>query len=358
MQPPAFWNNPPDRPGWQARALLAPSRRSTRSPDGTAAGARRSVLPRLGSGRLRGQHQRGRHGQDADGHRAGRAAARRRVAEPHVVSRGLRRAARGAGQGRPRAARGGGRGRRTASPVRLRAGLDRARPGRGRRAAEAAGAATILLDDGFQNPAVAKDLSLVVVDAETGFGNGRVLPAGPLREPVEAGLARADVVLSSAMRRRGVRSARDGAGGPVPDPDRALEPLRTGMDWAGLRALRLRRNRPAREVLPRRCAGLAPSRAERPARRSPAADGGAHEADGGEARGARRATRDDGKGRGAAARVLPPEGPDRCRCGFASTTPAASTPRWGGCSGRPSFRASRRGSPRTPRSSCSSTSRR
>jgi tetraacyldisaccharide 4'-kinase len=62
-------------------------------------------------------------------------------------------------------------------------------------AAAAAGAEAVLLDDGFQNSAVAKTLALLVVDAGYGFGNGRVMPAGPLRENLCRGLARSDAVV-------------------------------------------------------------------------------------------------------------------------------------------------------------------
>jgi tetraacyldisaccharide 4'-kinase len=108
----------------------------------------------------------------------------------------------------------------------------------GARAAAAAGASVVILDDGFQNPSLRQDFSVVVVDARLGFGNGRCIPAGPLREPVAAGLARAGAVLSlgDGAAQQGFAAGWGGVLG-VPHLTGALEPLATGMDWAGQRVL-------------------------------------------------------------------------------------------------------------------------
>jgi len=76
----------------------------------------------------------------------------------------------------------------------------------GREAVERFGSDVILLDDGFQHLSLAREMDIVLIDSRSGLGNGRVLPAGPLREPPDA-LARADAVLLTKW---------DGHGGPCP----------------------------------------------------------------------------------------------------------------------------------------------
>ena len=61
--------------------------------------------------------------------------------------------------------------------------------------AHAAGATVIVMDDGFQNPSLHKDFAIVVVDGRRGIGNGRVIPAGPLRAPLAAQLDHAHALL-------------------------------------------------------------------------------------------------------------------------------------------------------------------
>lgn len=230
MRPPRFWTNPPHAPGWQAYALAplaalyaaGTSRRVAKAPSYQArcpvicigninaggTGKTPTVIALVE--RLSGQ-------------------------AVHVVSRGYG----GSEQGPLRV----DERTHTASevgdePLLISAcaptwvAKDRAA---GVAAAEADGAKIILLDDGFQNPEVAKSLNIVVVDAAVGFGNGRVLPAGPLREPVEAGLERADLVLSigDAAAQMGFQLPNSS----VPRVTAHLEVLHTGMDWKDLKVL-------------------------------------------------------------------------------------------------------------------------
>ncbi|WP_072391382.1 tetraacyldisaccharide 4'-kinase [Hyphomicrobium sp. CS1GBMeth3] len=66
----------------------------------------------------------------------------------------------------------------------------------GLRAIETGGSTdVVIMDDGLQNPSVAKDLSIAIVDARRGFGNGRVIPAGPLRAPLAFQLGRVDCIV-------------------------------------------------------------------------------------------------------------------------------------------------------------------
>jgi tetraacyldisaccharide 4'-kinase len=235
IRAPAFWARPPGRPGPLAR-LLAPlawawaaaaRRRLARAPAArlgvpvicvgnlTAGGAGKTptviaLVARLGA-----------RGVDA-----------------HVVSRGH--GGRLAGPSRVDPARHaaadvGDEPLLLAAFAPVWIGRDRAAAGL---AAAAAGAAAVVMDDGLQNPGLARDLSLVVVDAGSGFGNGRVIPAGPLREPVGDGLARADLVLALGEPAERARLLADWPQlAALPVLQGALRPLPTGMDWRGLRAL-------------------------------------------------------------------------------------------------------------------------
>ncbi len=107
-------------------------------------------------------------------------------------------------------------------------GADRAASAR---AAVGAGATVLVMDDGLQHPSLVRDLALLVVDGGAGFGNGRVLPAGPLREPVAAaaGRCRAAVMIGDDAR---------GAAAALPQRLPVLRArLRPTASLAGVRAL-------------------------------------------------------------------------------------------------------------------------
>ena len=91
-------------------------------------------------------------------------------------------------------------------------GRDRAAAGR---LAAQQGMKAVILDDGHQNPSLAKTISLVVVDGQTGFGNGHLIPAGPLREKPAIGLARADAVILMGLVSDDTLEDLEGYSGPI-----------------------------------------------------------------------------------------------------------------------------------------------
>jgi len=85
--------------------------------------------------------------------------------------------------------------------------------------------------EGVRNPGVGQGRALGVVDAGRGFGNGGGIPAGPLREPVAAGLGRADAVITIGGAQDQERFQAGILPAGMPRLRAALTPLQTGMDW-------------------------------------------------------------------------------------------------------------------------------
>ncbi|MBU6463813.1 MAG: tetraacyldisaccharide 4'-kinase [Bradyrhizobium sp.] len=83
--------------------------------------------------------------------------------------------------------------------------------------ARSQGATVIVMDDGFQNPAIGKNGSFIVIDSDRGLGNGRVFPAGPLRAPLKPQLDRTDalIVIGTGTAAVAVATAVTARGKPV-----------------------------------------------------------------------------------------------------------------------------------------------
>jgi tetraacyldisaccharide 4'-kinase len=104
----------------------------------------------------------------------------------------------------------------------------------GARLLEAEGVEVIVMDDGLQNPSLAPTLSLLVVDGGAGIGSGRVMPAGPLREPWDRALEKSTAVVLIGEDRTGIA---DKVGGRRPVLRGVLEPAPSALDLRGRKVL-------------------------------------------------------------------------------------------------------------------------
>jgi tetraacyldisaccharide 4'-kinase len=107
----------------------------------------------------------------------------------------------------------------------------------GAKAALSNGAEILVMDDGFQNPSLSKTLSFLVVDGGYGFGNERVMPAGPLREPLSVGVSRADAVILMGADTTGVSDAIRRIDPDKPLFDARLAPLSSAQRYVGTKVL-------------------------------------------------------------------------------------------------------------------------